>query len=174
MLRVKLVSLSMLAIIFCHSNRLYAQDVTPDPDPQLDPMIQSPRTGSFKVTASITKGCEFDKTAYALPLIVRNNGSASSDSVPISVYCTLKSDLQLSVDNGKNWSNGTRRLINENGQFISYTIHLDDSSSGGGTSELNHQFNDKIDYNFFLKATANISNALAGKYQDTVTFLLIF
>lgn len=172
MLRVKLVSLFMLAIIFCHSNRLYAADI--DPDPASDSALDGPRTGNFQVKASISPGCEFNKNSYQLPLIVNGANLAMSEAVPVSVSCTLNTELTIALSDGDNFLDNSRRLKNDDGQFINYTLLMSEKNFGDGTQTITHNFNGDINYKFYLKASANISKAQAGVYRDTVIFVLSF
>jgi spore coat protein U-like protein len=174
MLRVNIASLTLLAMFFGHCNLSYAEKIHDDV-PALNKT--PPLKAQFQVKATIVNGCEFDKSSYDLPLTVKSKTTASSDAVAVSVLCTLGSSVTISTDLGQNQENNQRRLINNNNpsQFIDYTLTMSEKITDVGAEQLTHTFA-SIDnaYTFYIQAKADITQAQAGNYTDTVTFITTF
>lgn len=169
MLRVISVSLSLLAFFFCYSPPSYA--AINDPDPAKNSSNHD--EASFTVEATISNGCEFDKSSYDLPLTVVNSTLAESSSVAVNLLCTLGSEVSITMDQGLHSNNNQRRLINANSQYIDYTLNMSEDGKSVGTNTLRHRFdNPNSEYKFYLKATADITNAQSGQYSDIVTFII--
>lgn len=172
MLRVNLASFTLLAMFFGYCNLSYAGKIR-EPDPALN--SNPPLQEQFQVKATIQHGCEFGQASYNLPLTVKDSTLASSDSVAVTVLCTLDSNVTISTDFGKNNDNNQRRLVNEKGQFINYTLSMSEQTTGAGAETVSHTFSSlSRPYEFYIKATADITNAKAGNYTDTVTFITTF
>lgn len=149
-----------------------------DPDPTNPKPIGSRQSISkkFTVNAEIKNGCIFDKNSYQLTLIpdaVTNTASAVEKMVTVS--CTLNSNLMLSLDNGLHFDGTSKRLENDDGDYVPYTLIMSEQSGGAGVTQLTHTFSSQeVEYKFYIRATANIDRAKVGYYQDTVTFVTNF
>lgn len=165
-----MVAVSQMIIPFTQAKTI--QD--PDPiNPQSGPQQIDK---NISVNAEIQNGCFFGKNSYELELIPDagfENATASEQEV--AIQCTLNSNLTLTLDNGLYFSGTSKRLRNSEGDYIPYDIIMSEKPGGAGVTQLTHTFNkQEINYEFYIRASANITSAKAGYYQDTVTFTTSF
>ncbi|WP_272843605.1 spore coat protein U domain-containing protein [Pantoea ananatis] len=146
-----------------------------DPDPT------NPKDGiqkidnSISVNAEINNGCVFEKNSYELKLIPDAGfETATASEMEVDIQCTLNSNLNLSLDNGLYYSGASKRLKNSEEDYIPYDIIMSEQPGGAGVTQLTHTFSNGINYKFYIRASADITSAKVGYYQDTVTFITSF
>lgn len=146
------------------------------------------KSSQFKVSANIVKGCAITNRDQTIdlgkhPVISQDlvKGAVLNSTQTWNIRCTENLPITLAIDGGQNYSNGTRRLKNENiSDYINYQLHANSALSfeyAAGkiySPQVTTQANPVLAFVVYSAADLNNNGQVrsAGVYKDTVAITI--
>jgi spore coat protein U-like protein len=147
------------------------------------PAVAQTDTDTFNVSANVSKNCSITTTAVAFGVydpVVANSTTPLDGTGSVIVTCTKGAGTRIDLNNGGNFSGGTRRMTAGAGNFLTYQLYQNTGrttawGSGGSAGQTVAGAPGKAPRTFtvFGRVPAG-QDVSAGSYTDTVVATIHF
>lgn len=107
-----------------------------------------------------------------------NQANSLDSATTFSLRCTRGVTATITLGDGLNYGDGTRRMNNQLGSFLKYQLYKDAGRSTvwDGSSALNYSAtnNHPVGFNIYGRVPAGQGDVSAGDYSDTVVLTVTF